>query len=461
MKIRLPFLLVIGLLSSCSPTPEFDLSLLNVQLIDMDNGTIEFSDIYIKDQTIQLIQKASEKDLNAIKQIDTKNAYIIPGLWDNHIHFRGGDDLIKDNETFLTQLIVNGITSVRDAGGDLTHELKKWKDQILKGERIGPDLFTSGPKIDGINPTWQGSLEVNSDASIDKALDSLEQLEVDYVKLYDSKLNGKLFLSTLTKSTSRGLKSSGHMPFSVTLNQSLEAGLNGVEHLYYILKGSSKDEVKITQQYIDGQLGFWDAMPLLQGSYDQTSANILFNKLKEKDVYVIPTLHIGRTLSYLDEVDHSQDHYLNLLSSAFKSTYQRRINSALQASEMARKNRKNLDTFFGTLTQKLHRSGVTLMAGSDAGAYNSYVYPGPSLHKELEALVEVGLSPLEALQTSVINGPKWLGVEDQYGSIKVGKKANLVLLHKNPLENIKNTTTITAVVKDGQFLSKDELNKLH
>jgi imidazolonepropionase-like amidohydrolase len=196
-------------------------------------------------------------------------------------------------------------------------------------------------------------------------------------------------------------------------------------------------------------------MPLLINSYDDATAQNLFNKLKQQEVFVIPTLYIGNTLSYLDEIDHSNDEYLNSLSPSFKITYERRIKSARNSSLETRANRKKLDTLFGKLALKLHESGVKLMAGSDAGAYNSYIYPGPSLHKELESLVAVGLSPLEALKTSVINGPKWLGVEKNYGAIAIGKKADILLLKKNPLIDITNTTSIQAVIKNGLYFKKN------
>lgn len=440
---------------SCVQRPIYDVSILDVKRIDLETGLIDNVSIYINQDRIALIQNAHSKGFEAKETIDVKGAFALPGLWDNHIHFRGGVSLLKDNEMFLEQFINNGITSVRDAGGDLTPFIKIWQTEISKNERVGPTIFTSGPKIDGKNPTWQGSLEVESEAELDQALDSLEKLKVDFVKLYDSKLNGNLFLSALKKSKTRGLIASGHMPFSVTLNQALDAGMNGVEHLYYILKGSSKDELEITKQFQSGTLGFWQAMPLLINSYNDTTANRLFNKMKKQEVFVIPTLHIGNTLSYLDEIDHSSDEYLNLLSTRFKSTYERRIKSALNSTPETRANRKNLDTFFRKLTLKLHESGVQLMAGSDAGAYNAYVYPGPSLHKELESLVAVGLSPLEALKTSVINGPKWLGVEEDYGAIGIGKKADILLLKKNPLINIKNTTSIQVVIKNGRYVKKN------
>jgi len=454
MKNILIGLILISLFS-CVQRPIYDVSILDVKRIDMETGLIDNVSIYINQDRIALIQNTHSKEFEAKETIDVKGAYAIPGLWDNHIHFRGGASLLKDNEMFLEQFINNGITSVRDAGGDLTPFIKIWQTEISKNERVGPTIFTSGPKIDGKNPTWQGSLEVESEAELDQALDSLEKLKVDFVKLYDSKLHGNLFLSALKKSKTRGLIASGHMPFSVTLNQALDAGMNGVEHLYYILKGSSKDELEITKQFQSGTLGFWQAMPLLINSYNDTTANRLFNKMKKQEVFVIPTLHIGNTLSYLDEIDHSSDEYLNLLSTRFKSTYERRIKSALNSTPETRANRKNLDTFFRKLTLKLHESGVQLMAGSDAGAYNAYVYPGPSLHKELESLVAVGLSPLEALKTSVINGPKWLGVEEDYGAIGIGKKADILLLKKNPLINIKNTTSIQAVIKNGRYVKKN------
>jgi hypothetical protein len=454
MKNILVYLSIIFLLS-CTQEPNYDLSILDVKRIDIETAQIENVDIYINKDSVVLIQNADSKDLAAKETVDAKGAYAIPGLWDNHFHFRGGESLLKDNEMFLEQLIDYGITSVRDAGGDLTPSIKRWQLDISKNERIGPTIFTSGPKIDGKNPTWQGSLEVESEDELDQALDSLEQLEVDFIKLYDSKLNGSLFLSALKKSTARGFKSSGHMPFSVTLNQALDAGINGVEHLYYILKGSSKDELEITKQFQQGALGFWQAMPLLIDSYDNATAQSLFSKLKQQEVFVIPTLHVGNTLSYLNEIDHSNDEYLNLLSPSFKKTYKQRIKSALNSSPETRANRKNMNTLFGILTLRLYESGVKLMAGSDAGAYNSYVYPGPSLHKELESLVAVGLSPLEALKTSVINGPKWMGVEENYGAIANGKKADILLLKKNPLINITNTTSIQAVIKNGRYLKKN------
>jgi len=162
----------------------------------------------------------------------------------------------------------------------------------------------------------------------------------------------------------------------------------------------------------------------------------MFVLLKEHDVFVVPTLHIGETLSSLDNTDHSQDIGLNSIGPGIQKTYEGRIKSALNASDKEKVDRKALQSFFSQLTLNLSVNHVALLAGSDNGAFNSYIYPGSSLHEELVAMVKAGLSPLEALRTSIVNGPRFLRVQDQYGSISLGKNADLLLLEHNPLKTL-------------------------
>ena len=412
--------------------------------------------VYIKGDTIALIVPYDDiRYPKALKEIDGNGKYLLPGFWDNHVHFRGGNELIKQNEAFLKQYITYGITTVRDAGGDLTPQIQLWNQEIQNGTRIGPTIYTSGPKLDGPNARWEGSIPVAGDKDIPTALDSLQSLNVDYVKLYDSTLSRKHYLDIITQAEERSMITSGHMPFTVELTEAMNAGLDNVEHLYYILKGCSAQEKEITQQIIAGKLGFWDSMSQLIATYDEDTAQATFLKIKTNNVFVTPTLHIGDVLSYLDEVDHSKDGYLSHLSDAFVETYDGRNRRALQASEKAKKNRKDLQKFFIKLAANLHKADVGLLAGSDCGAYNSYVYPGPSLHKELEQMVQAGLSPQEALQTSFGNGPRFLQ-KDGYG-IELGAKADLVLLEKNPLEDIKNTMSIQLTIKNGKIYKPKSL----
>ena len=448
---------------SCTSEPDitYDVAIENVNLIDLETGQIDLSTIYLKDGRLAHIENTVEKSSSkATATIDGSGKYALPGFWDNHVHFRGGDSLIAANKNFLNLFIANGITTVRDAGGDLTSSVMKWQKAITNNELVGPTIFTSGPKIDGPGATWAGSLEVENDQDISKALDSLQSIPTDFVKIYDSKITGENYLRTIRDAEKRNLITSGHMPFTVQLEATIDAGLDAVEHLYYILKGCSANEEEITQKLITKEIGFWDAMPLLQASFSDLTALKTFKNLKTNNVFVVPTLHIGSVLSYLDEVDHTKDEYLKYMSSDVQKTYQGRIDRVKNASKKKIADRKKLDQFFGKLAYNLNKNGVSLLAGSDSGAYNSYTYPGISLHKEMEALVATGISPLDALRSSAYNGAKFLKQDVDYGTISEGKIADIVLLNTNPLENIKNTQDIYMVFTKGTARSKTDLDNL-
>jgi imidazolonepropionase-like amidohydrolase len=243
---------------------------------------------------------------------------------------------------------------------------------------------------------------------------------------------------------------SGHMPFTVSLEETVSAGIDNIEHLYYILKGCSSEEDRITAEVKSGELSFWSSMEALIATYDEATAQKTFARLKANKVSVTPTLHIGDVLSYLDEVNHDLDPYLKELDPAYIKTYEGRIRGALSASAKAKENRKALQQLFVKLANDLQKAGVSLLAGSDGGAYNSYIYPGTSLHEELKQMVVSGLTPAEALQTSTMNGSRFLHKEGY--TMTPGAKADLVLLNKNPLEAIENTQAIDMVIKKGKII---------
>ncbi len=459
---RLLFLSLLLIIFSCKKeiTNNFDLAITNAQVIHLETGKVENQDIFISNGRIEAVEAAGLGQFKANSSIDASGKYVLPGFWDNHIHLRGGDSLVANNKNFLKLFIANGITTVRDAGGDLTQSVMQWKSQIESEDLVGPTIFTAGPKIDGPKATWAGSLEVETEEDIAKALDSLEALQVDFVKIYDSRISPDNYIKTIKEAKKRGFTVSGHMPFTVTLDETINAGMDGIEHLYYIMKGSASNEVEVTENINNGEMGFWDAMPALLDAYTDSTAQNTFNKLKENDVFVVPTLHIGNTLSYLDEVDHTSDTYLKYMGEGIVQTYQGRIRSALNSSQKARENRKQMNAFFGKLVKSLNDAGVLLLAGSDSGAFNSYTYPGISLHKELAAMVENGISPLDALRTSTVNGAKFLNQTNDYGAVSKGKVSDLVILKANPLENIENTRKIYTVIKGSQVFTEKQLQSL-
>lgn len=434
----------------------YDLVIKNGSVIDILTGEINKQTIYINNGRIVKVTKAEDSLLfKANITLNVADKFIMPGFWDNHVHFRGGDTLIQANKDFLKLFIMNGITTVRDAGGDLTLSVMNWKQQIENKELVGPTIFSAGPKIDGNNATWAGSLVVEKQSDIQVALDSLQTLNVDFVKLYDSKISGEMYLKTIQEATKRGMLTSGHMPFTVTLDETLFAGIGAIEHLYYVLKGCSSNEKTITAAIKNGDYGFWASMEKLIETYQDSTAQKIFKAFKENNTYVVPTLHIGNILSYLDEINHENDTYLKLMPSEIIKTYADRIKRSLNSSKEARQKRKKLNTFFKSLAKSLSDADVKLLAGSDSGAFNSYAYPGISLHREFEALSLTGISNLKILQYSGYNGAQFLNKSTDYGSVTIGKISDLVILNSNPLKDIQNTRDIQFVVKGNDVFNPD------
>jgi len=446
---------------SCTEKTKTDTLITNATIIDVESGEVlDDQMVGIDNGKISFIERNAPKAYEAENLIDAKGKFLIPGLWDMHIHFRGGDELIQENKELIPLFLANGITGVREAGGDMTAEIFKWQDQIESGALAGPKIFTSGPKLDGPNASWAGSIPVTTQEEAVKAVDSLINMGTDFIKLYDSRISKEAYLWIIEEAERRGIRTSGHMPFTVMLEDAVNAGLGSVEHLYYVLKGTSVEEASVTEAVIAGENSFWGSMTRLMETTSPAQEQATFNLLRENDTYVTPTLFIGNTLTYLKEVDHSNDVYLNYIGDGIIDTYQGRIRSALRASEAYTNMRKHLNNTFVQLAPKLNKAGVTLLAGSDCGASNSYVYPGISLHQELQAFVAAGVPEIDALRAATINGAKFLKVEDQYGSIKVGKSGDLLILNGNPLEDIKQTQDIHTMVLRGKPYDSSDMESL-
>jgi hypothetical protein len=185
-----------------------DLILLNATIVDVENDSItENRYITIKGDSIFSVGWMLEKgDYDFKESIDLNGKFVMPGLWDNHVHFRGGTDLIAGNQDLLGLYPKFGVTTVRDAGGDITPAVMGWQEKIAQKKLVGPYIFTSGPKLDGPKPAWEGSIKIENEEDIEKALDSLQSIAVDYVKIYDGSLSQENFYSIIEETEKRGLK---------------------------------------------------------------------------------------------------------------------------------------------------------------------------------------------------------------------------------------------------------------
>ena len=275
-------LLTAALLTTCARRPTkleiYDVVINHVAVIDVRTGRVTPNQVVaIARGKIVEVQTADKDSYAARQYVNGNGRYLLPGLWDMHVHFRGGDSLIAANKKSLTLFLAHGITTVRDCGGDLTPSVLQWRAEMDAGRYAGPRIFTSGPKIDGPQAYWPGSLEVETPAQIRQALDSLQRLKVDYVKIYDSKISGAAYLETIRLAQRRGLKTTGHMPYSVTLGEAVKRGLDATEHLYYVFKACSGKEDSLTALVRNSlktskPLGLFAMLPAVYDTYSPAAA---------------------------------------------------------------------------------------------------------------------------------------------------------------------------------------------
>ena len=404
--------------------------------------------------------KTIARQWRAPRQVNAKGRYLIPGLWDMHVHFGGGPELIEENKALLPLYIAHGITTIRDASGDLPAQVLQWRGQIREGSLMGPQLFTSGAKIEGVKPVWKGTIEVGNQADLDAAFVRLKEDKVDFVKITDSTLSPDLFLAAVRGARANGLRASGHIPMALTVQQAVDAGISSIEHLDYAYKAGVKNEAEIAAAFADKRIDRAEANRQLDAGFDPATAMAAYRGFAAKGVYVTPTLNGGRILDFLDQDDHANDPYLAYIGPKLRATYAWRVERAAKATPAQIEARHREYHQVAAVLPMLQQAGVTIMAGTDAGFLNAFNYPGIGLHDELSLFVKEGLSPAQALSAATRAGPSWFGMLDRYGGIAAGKAADMVLLDANPLQDITATRRIDAVLLRGQVYDRKALDGL-
>jgi len=295
---------------------------------------------------------------------------------------------------------------------------------------------------------------------VDAAVARLKELKVDFVKITDNTLDPQLFLYAVGQARAAGFKVSGHIPMALTVHQAVEAGISSIEHLDYAFKAGAKDEVAIAADFAAGRIDRTEVERRIYSGFDTATAMKAYHELANRGVFVTPTLNGSRILAYLDRDKHTQDDYLAYIGPGLRKTYEWRIQRAAQADAKAIEQRHAHYERMATILPLLQQAGVTIMAGTDAGFLNSFNYPGIGLHEELALYVDKGLTAPQALAAATRAGPAWFGRLDQFGSISDGRRADLVLLDSNPLDDIRATRSIQTVIVRGTVYDRVALNRL-
>ena len=360
--------------------------------------------------------------------IDATGKFLIPGLWNMHVH------TTTYGPRSLAMFVQRGVTGVRDLGGDL-ELIDRWRAEIEEGRRLGPRIVRAGPFVDGpkelIGPPElvaeraRTQIVVSDPEEARLAIQTLARGGADWVKTHNG-LSAEAFRAVVAEATAAGLPVATHLAPTVTAAQASDAGVKSLEHIETLIESVIGETGRAGRKL--------DTLEALAELTDKRAAE-LFRRLRDNGTWFDPTLVAYRTF-----VKEAQD--------------------AVAQGRNAAKARDGREAVLRRgieLVGLMHENGVGLLAGSDSGPRpESVPYPSPEpgadLHEELVLLVEAGLTPQEALETATSKAARFLGLEGEVGTITAGSEADLVLLDRDPLADIRNTRAIVAVVLRGRLL---------
>jgi hypothetical protein len=436
----------------CQPTP---LAITHVTVIDA-TGSLPQKDmtVLILNGRISKIEQTVKKIPKKFNVINATGKFLIPGLWDAHVH------TLWDSSRavlFFPLFIANGVTSVREMGGPMpAQDQVSWRNKISSGEIQGPRLFVPGPFVDGPRPTWPGSIALHNAAEARQAVDSLKRVGVNFIKVY-SGVPRDAYFALSEEAKKQQIPFEGHVPLEISAKEASDSGQKSIEHLMGIVMGCSSQGREIQEQLMKGA-NINTLNGLLVDTYDQTKALSLFRHFVENETWQVPTLTIRRARPFLQELQNANDPRLKYIPKSIADSWKPRNDARQPASPEAIAGRKRLYQKELEIVGMMNKAGVRFMAGTDTP--NPFCFPGFSLHDELSLLVQAGFTPMEALQTATRNPAQFFGVEKELGTIESGKIADLVLLNANPMENIENTKQIEAVIIGGKLIDRLKLDAM-
>jgi imidazolonepropionase-like amidohydrolase len=446
------------------------LAIVHVTVIDA-TGTPAQSDmtVLIADHLIAAIGPSQSMAVPRDAQvIDARGKFLIPGLVDSHLHLTGSGEPSGSRDFVVPLLLANGITTVRDMGGYL-ESLVPLRRDIQQGKRVGPQIFFAGPYLDGSPPSFQPSLVVSNAVEASEDVHTLVEQGVDFIKV-QSILSRDAYFAIAQAARSEHITFVGHVPDRVTAAEASDAGQKSIEHLTGVLRACSSDEPRLMREQFaagaknataqsshDREMA-WER-ELLQ-TYSEKQAAALFAKFVRNETWQTPTLVLLRNDAYPGpETDSPDDPLLRFVPRTISEKWRKvRVAQDKLVTPADFALREKLLAQSMHVVAQMQSSGVRILAGTDSAA--PYDIPGFALHQELELLVQAGLSPLQALQAATRNPAEFLGKSKTQGTIETGKTADLLLLDGDPLEDIRNTRKIRALVLRGRLIDRAALDNL-
>ena len=455
---------LILLLSSCSSsTNDTDIIVNNVTVIDAASPVRANRSVVIRNGKIVAVNPAlTAARATAANVVDATGQYLIPGLWDMHVHFLYEPRLTEEMADLFLQY---GVTSVRDTGGDLD-QLVTLRNQMRQRARPAPRIFISGPLLDGQFPVYDGSDPARPALGIDVATEitakarvaALKDAGADLIKIYEL-VQPDVYQALVSAARELGLPIASHVPLMLTADQAGPLA-DTMEHLRNIELACASNwqqllaERRATISAFTEGLGYnlraglhsAQRLPAI-AAYDETRCNEVLDTLQA--TIQVPTLRLNTVFQQQPWQRTDWTPALADLPSDLVQQWQRQID--LLRNSGAEPDHRFAEWSLFLISRLLQRN-VPIAAGTDTPI--GLGIPGYSLHTELELLVAGGMTPLQALHAATIAPTVFFSSEDAMGKIEAGMAADLVLLSANPLDDIRNTRSITAVMAQGTWVKR-------
>ena len=459
---RLTILITILLclmLSSCTAKPTQGIAITNVNIIDAEKGLIENVTVVIEGDEITAVS-STEITPSVTTIIDGRNKYLIPGLWDMHVHLsydKRFTDLMPS--TFLSW----GVTSVRDTGGMMENMLPIIS-RMRSENAVAPRAYFSGPLLDGQHVVYDGDsrpLIGTTNPSAEHArknVQNLKALGVDFIKIYEL-VTPEVFAALVDEAEKQKLPIASHVPLHM-LASDAGSRVDSMEHLRNVELdcANNAESLLLTRKNllaVEPESGYALRASLhkLQrlsaiAALDETRCAEVLSHLTE--TIQVPTLRLNAMPL---APPFEQNNWQEALADMLPEVQQAWASAPDQFPTKIEERDLRFSNYSLAMVKRMLDAGVPIGAGTDTPI--GMAIPGYSLHRELELLVRAGLTPLQAIESATVRPAEFLHLEDKMGTIDVGKRADLVLLTANPLLDIRNTRSIDTVISKGKVVPRN------
>ena len=444
----------LSLLAGCRRDAPDGVALVGATLIDGSGGPpLPDAVVVVRKGRIESVGTRTGFTLpDRTTEVALAGRWIIPGLIDSHVHLTDGKAGVLD--WTLLRYLAWGVTTVRDAHGGLEAVLEL-RETLNGGAEPGPRMYAAGAEIDGLPTTYADALGANRPNDARRGVDRLVNSGIDYIKVF-TRVDPPLLNAVLDEAKTFNLRVSGHLGMTDAVTAA-RAGIGSIEHLSGIPEAASGDASSLYAAHYRSFFAGWTAFERAWAGLDSAALDRVAGELARAQVIAVPTLILHETFSRLDDPALAADSALRSVPAEAQRSWNvpdliARAGWTAEDFAAFRAARPVQDRFL----RRFEAAGGRIAAGTDAA--NQMLVPGYSLHREMQLLVAAGLSPRDALITATRNGALVLGV-DSLGLIAPGKAADLVVLSRDPLADIRNTLAIEQVMSRGRLLSPDSLRR--